>query len=238
MNIAVMNDDGTGNPFRGTTRIDIVSDAGSTWQIERSIDCNPFTLDGVSALAEIHRRMRQLVTELGDCRILVASVIRGIPFAILDSKGFSIWQLEGTPEDLYNHIRQTLREREARGGCVSGCSCGEPTVWASEPQETATGKFIINLRELLADSDMNSQEILIPFLQNRDFSSLEILCDHTPRWLAKDHALFGLVLEETELPDGTYRTVLNPDPSGRKKPSIPYPLSRCGGGRHLSCFEG
>jgi Fe-only nitrogenase accessory protein AnfO len=228
--------------FYGEGSIHIISDESGAWTKIRDVSYTPFGNGVDIALPEIHRRIRELVSNLGDCRIFVSPQIRGIPFAILDSDGFSIWQLEGEAELLYNHIRKTVKERSENKNCSDRCSCGGSSDKKIIPVPEAMlldGEYSINLKKILDDNDsLNSMEILIPFIQAASFTKLTIICDHTPRWLEKDYELFNLLLEEEYTLEKLCVTTLKPDPSKKDKLNIPYPMGGCGGRRQSSCFEG
>ncbi len=228
-------------PFFASGCIDIISDVSGIWLSVRKIPFTPFQMSTTSALPEIHRRMKSLIHELSDCRVFVAPEIRGIPFAVLDSEGFSIWKLEGKPELLYDHIRNTVSERLAAQHCKSGsCEGSGGSIDMPKPEETCqNGEFFIDLKQILDNNEsFNSKEILIPFIQSTSFKKLSIVCDHTPRWLEKDYELFNLLMEQTPSTNGSVITILTPDPAKRNRPMIPYPLGGCGGNRQSSCFEG
>jgi Fe-only nitrogenase accessory protein AnfO len=235
MEIAVLSGAGGGAPFYEKSLIMMVSDSRGSWESERTIGFEPFRLDGSDALAEIHRRMQHLIGEIGECRAFVADEIKGIPFAILDSEGFFIWQMEGEPADLYDHIRKTLKERESAGS-GKGCSCGGGNGAVPVPEKIADGEYFIDLDRFLKEGIFNSKEILVPFIQDVSFTRFNIICDHVPHWLEKDYSLFGMTLE-TKYNDGGCVASLSPDPASAGRPKIPYPVSGCGG-HGTSCFEG
>ena len=238
-------------PFYGADRIKIMSDENGSWQCIKEISFEPFDMEKGTGLPEIHKRMQVLIQNLDDCRVFVAAEIRGIPFAILDSEGFSIWKLEGEPVELYDYIKKTIEQRLSDKNNLmssesSSCtSCGDGNEGCSEiisenmPQPDVTGndgEFTIDLKKILeSDPSLNSREILIPFLQTASFKKLKIICDHIPKWLSRDYSLFNVTLNE-EQSHGVCIVSVYPDGSTDQKKNISaLHASPCSGRRHSSC---
>jgi len=69
-------------------------------------------------------------------------------------------------------------------------------------------RFRLDLAACLASgSGLNSREILIPILIGPPFRSLEILCDHPPRWLTETLAGLGMIATIDSLDAGVRVTV-------------------------------
>jgi Fe-only nitrogenase accessory protein AnfO len=86
------------------------------------------------------------------------------------------------------------------GGCGGGCSSGKGSPYTYKradhpdfgkaipaPQSVGDGCYRINLANILAnDSSLNSKQVLVPFMEGVTFKQLEVLCDHPPRWFARE----------------------------------------------------
>lgn len=86
------------------------------------------------------------------------------------------------------------------GGCGGGCSSGSGSPYRYKradhpdfgkaipaPQAVGDGCYRINLASILAnDSGLNSKQVLVPFMEAVTFTQLEVLCDHPPRWFARE----------------------------------------------------
>lgn len=239
MEIAVLvNHDGGKHPFYDKGNVHIYSDDSGRWQKTRELEFTPIGFGCEEGLALIHRQMQTLISNLGTCKALVSPVIRGIPFAILDSEGFTVWQDDGDLGLLFDHIRKTIKERVEKGSCSSSGCGSECTSSLPEPQAiNKSDEYFFDLKTILEkDERLNSKELIVPFINKREFKKLIILCDHVPRWLEKDYELFNLLFEEEETDDGVLVT-LSPDPLKKHELNIPYPINGCGK-NHSSCFEG
>ncbi|BCS55072.1 Fe-only nitrogenase accessory protein AnfO [Geobacter sp. SVR] len=71
------------------------------------------------------------------------------------------------------------------------------------PQPLGNGYYRIDLAEILNnDASLNSKEVLVPFMAGVAFKQLEILCDHPPRWFARELYKLNLAVA-SEVPDST-----------------------------------
>jgi hypothetical protein len=82
------------------------------WQVIQNI---VFGMNEVMSFKEIRLKIQAMVEELGDCKIIVASEVSGIPFAILEAHQFTIWEMKGNPADYLEYIyeREKARKTEA-----------------------------------------------------------------------------------------------------------------------------
>lgn len=103
------------------------------------------------------------------------------------------------------------------GGCGGGCSSGKGSPYHYKradhpdfgkvlpaPQAVGDGCYRINLASILAnDSSLNSKQVLVPFMEGVPFRQLEVLCDHPPRWFARElHKINLAVASEHPNSDG------------------------------------
>jgi len=73
-------------------------------------------------------------------------------------------------------------------------------------------RFRLDLAACLASgAGLNSRDILVPILIGPPFRSLEILCDHPPRWLAETVAGLGLIATIESLDAGVRVTLTRRD---------------------------
>lgn len=73
-------------------------------------------------------------------------------------------------------------------------------------------RFRLDLATCLATGGgLNSRDILIPILAGPPFRSLEVLCDHPPRWLAETVAGLGLIATIESLDAGVRVTITRRD---------------------------
>ncbi|MDD2270665.1 MAG: Fe-only nitrogenase accessory protein AnfO [Desulfuromonadaceae bacterium] len=102
------------------------------------------------------------------------------------------------------------------GGCGGGCSsrATAPRGPSCEPcgvnpdiplplllGDIEEGRYLIHLAQILQDNPaLNSRQIVIPALEEKNFKTLEIICDHIPRWFYNELRNLKLTAEP-EVPD-------------------------------------
>lgn len=99
-----------------------------------------------------------------------------------------------------NAAAHTCSVPSGGGGCGGGCSSAKSSPYHYKradhpdfgtaipaPQAVGDGCYRINLANILAnDSRLNSKQVLVPFMEAVTFTQLEVLCDHPPRWFARE----------------------------------------------------
>jgi Fe-only nitrogenase accessory protein AnfO len=142
-------------------------------------------------ISRIRLYIHELSSRLDGCKALVMRKSPGIFNAILEEElGIRIWTVNGQPFDAFPHIKaQTETAMDTAQGCASCRGTGETAEMAATPVgDLNDGLFQINLVEIQQkNSSLNSREILLPFLeQKKDFTELEIICLHIPKWLNEE----------------------------------------------------
>jgi Fe-only nitrogenase accessory protein AnfO len=191
------------------------STSGS-WRLVKEVSLN---VNSGMTLAQVKTALRETVGQLDDCKVLLSAEVRGLIYSLLqEENGFRVWKTEGAPEPQLKQIAAqdaelaVLREKEAAerlfaaqfsspsGGCCGGGGGnnrkrpGAALKAVQSMTETlGEGRYRINLAEILGKyKNANSMDVLFPLLEGMAFESLEILCDHIPRW-------FNRKLAELEL---------------------------------------
>lgn len=179
---------------------------GSDWRIDKSI---PLALGDLSNLTDLQRSIAAAVTALDGCRVFLSKELRGVVNSLLQEMGVRTWQSHGPLLVQLEKVarkeseraqeqakatraeqRRCRRRRHHQDGTGADLSDIKPTPVGSAD----SGHFRLDLAaQLAADADLNSWDILIPFLSGTPFRRLELVCDHTPRWLAR--ALRALAME-------------------------------------------
>jgi len=193
----------------------------------------PLALHPDLSLSEIKAGIRHAVAQLDDCKVFVVREVRGGLNAVLQEEfGFRTWKSEGSLveqlDSVARHDQEIIAEQAApaaghtcgtqagRSGCGDGCSSrpsapapGMPDISKPlpVPESLGNGRYRINLAYILAsDSSLNSKQVLVPFMAEVAFKQLEVLCDHPPRWFARE--LYKLDLRvSSKQPDSSGRGV-------------------------------
>jgi Fe-only nitrogenase accessory protein AnfO len=192
-----------------------------------------FVLGGAATMSEIRASLRAVASLLEGCTAFLVRETRGLYNVYLEDLGFHTWKSEGALVDQLENVARRETERLKEGESSSradSCGCGRGSDCRStedcdmplpEPEpigEAREGQYRLNLAEFLENfPHLTSREILEPFLEAGEFSKLEIICDHLPRWLimkldalSLDHELSPLGLP------GEWLTLTVCHPSERK----------------------
>ncbi|TWH75804.1 Fe-only nitrogenase accessory protein AnfO [Azomonas agilis] len=194
------------------------------WQLTRQV---PINISAEMDIAAVKNVLYTAVAELEGCKILLSTEVRGLLYSILQEEmGFTTWKSKGDLQEQLNQVAQNdpswvkqLAEAAAEakrlaeealasccgGGGVGGrkkrsSSCSDNATQLPQPECVAEGLYRFDLEGTLAKHEhFNSQQLLIPFLENTRFQELEVLCGHVPRWLNKKLEELSLVAEFEEL---------------------------------------
>lgn len=144
------------------------------WQVVREIR---YALDTTSDMAGMRDNIRNIISELGDCKIIVGKTISGLSYNIFDRLGFEIFEADSVSEDLMEEI---LNELEAEAAEVSDYSKSSPT----EPVMTSDeGVYFLNLIQLQEKHpEISSKKALQSFIETAVFYRLDVICSHIPPW--------------------------------------------------------
>lgn len=136
----------------------------------------PFALTGETTLSEIRQQTQGMLAQLPDCRHFVARDIHGALLAWLDGTGLTMWKTQGKPEDFLDHIAGQIPP------VLEPVTVLHPVL--IEPAEEE-GTFRLDLLAALqGEGSHTSKRLLMPFFEQHAFRSLEIVCDHVPRWFS------------------------------------------------------
>lgn len=173
--------------------------ASSGWQCCREVPC-PSTSS--MSLAALRQQTLTMLEALPECRHIVARDIQGVLLAWLDGRGITMWRCSGKPAPCLDRIAERIHSS-------SQVTSLHPETFFQRGKQI--GEFHFNLIDALANSGEGhtSRRLLQPFLQQKQFRRLEIICDHLPKWFATlDAGEFSIVSEPHA--DGTFCVVVMP----------------------------
>lgn len=174
MNIAVLVDDnGEVMPFANEGKIAIYEKQDSSWNIIKEID---YKLEQEKGLVHMRSKIAQLIQALSQTsKVFIATKVTGVAYFELEKQGFSVWEIEGKPEEFLDEI--LLEEN----------SCKEEQVVTAKisiPEQISDGCFAISIKSIQENiSGITSKQVLQGFVRKGDFKQLVINCNHVPPWL-------------------------------------------------------
>lgn len=176
------------------------------WEIDREME---FALDQCRDLREMRQKMADLVLFLGECRIFVAEAASGALFFELEKARVHVWEIAGRPEEYLNTVWEAEEEERAEGA-AEPAPAGVPT-----PVELTPGHFSISIRDIQVKTpEITSKQVLQQFIRQKEFASLEIICDHVPPWIEIEADRRGFTIEREQLGKNEVRARLIRDQTG------------------------
>ena len=203
MEIAVLfNDEMRTSTFTEAGIIKVYEKNHGTWLNKRSI---PYEVSLIPNLKEIRLIFRDLLVTLGQCKIIVVKEIQGLPYNILDSSGFNIWEIDSTGTDFLDYVLENEMLQKQADTSINM----EPEV-SVYPTEISPGCYSINLNEIQkSNSKVTSKQAILPFISNTVFYELEVICSHIPPWFQQEFQKFNLNTEVIQLSDKEYKIIVS-----------------------------
>ncbi len=199
-----LNSEGiTSSPIEeGKIRVYAQNPGTGSWEVTKEF---AFSLLNNPSISELRRTILNMIQRIGDCRIFVAREVAGQLYSVLEANKFSIYEVEGKPEQFLDSI--LFSEKKEQENTLAKNS--PPSI--SYPEKTdVAGSYFIDLKAALnTDPALTSKKILLPFLKNRDFKVLEVLCDHVPRWFAEEFEEQGFQSTEWKLGENEYKILIS-----------------------------
>ncbi len=144
-------------------------------------------------MGQLREYLKQIAEWMDGCRVLVAEQFIGFYRITFEALGLDMWEADGSPYEILDYIDVCARQNSV---------AAKTTDVAAEPVENEPGKYSIDLTEVMAHKTaLNSRETLLPFLKERKFSQLEVLCGHVPKWLEEELPILELEYRTEEYQD-------------------------------------
>ncbi|MDR3340901.1 MAG: Fe-only nitrogenase accessory protein AnfO [Candidatus Symbiothrix sp.] len=184
MKIATFVDDnGETLSFGEAGTVELYDKDGEGWYC---VNCIPFKPDKSINISLLRQCIYKMVAQLGGCELFVVKKTKGIFKAIFEEElGIKIWTLDGAFLESLDQIQaQAEREMIENATACTECSKASEAIQPEAVGNTDRGLYRINLVEVQnKNCSLNSKEILLPFLAEKNFRELEIICIHPPKWL-------------------------------------------------------
>jgi len=196
---AYVNDDGELTSLYKRGRFRLYEGEAQNW---RAIGDIPFEMNAEASLANVRETIETAATSFGDCKVILSTEARGFFYSYFSELGVASWKSREPLLDALPTVEKGEREKaEAAAKCASeraGCNSGgcgskgrkivqlQPVTTAQPPvppQDLGGGLYRFDLAsELKKNPLLNSRQALIPILSETPFTTLEVVCDHIPRW--------------------------------------------------------
>lgn len=160
-----------------------------------------FCLGVVKGISEARRIMIEMVQKLEGCNVFVAKEVVGQLYYVLEANGFESFEAEGKPELFLEAIWEEVQSTKSEN--VKASETETVSYFEKTDKE---GFYFLNLKKALnLDCSISSKKLLLPFLRKKDFSGLDVICDHLPRWFETELSTMGLKSEVIKLKENEYK---------------------------------
>jgi Fe-only nitrogenase accessory protein AnfO len=207
MKIAVfMNSNGDTLPFGEAGTVELYDRDRDGWYC---VNCVPFKPNRTMNLNLLRQCIHKMASQLDDCKVFVVKKTQGIFKAVMEEElGINVRTFDGSPIESLDQIREQWEQELIAGAVMPACSlpCRQDETAGIRPAPVGDADrkhYRINLTEVQKkNTSLNSKEILLPFLKERNFHTLEIICIHPPKWLGEALRTLCLEMNTEERNDG------------------------------------
>lgn len=177
------------------------------WKVIREL---AFKFHSIERKEDIRLDTINIAESLGNCKIFVARELTDLIFTMFDNMGFSIWKMEGKPNEILEYVLEK-EEEEAEEIKLIDDSLQSTKKQAIGPAEIGSnGYYIFNLKELQEhNTGITSKQALRPFLYNVNFNELIVTCSHIPHWLEHELKELNLNFEFSKTGLDDYIVIIN-----------------------------
>lgn len=190
MKIAVVeNDDQQTSSIFEPGFFTVYEENGREWKV---LDRFENKVCNAKGMAAVRTAVEDIVKQLGNVKIIVASEIPGIASGTFQAASFDIFLVEnsvlGVLDSIKKEMLESIEERQK-----------EPSRFDIMPflkPDVNKGDFSINIEEIMfKHPDLTSKKILVPYLKNGEFNRLDVVCSHIPKWFITDLGAMGFEYE-------------------------------------------
>lgn len=161
-----------------------------------------FALGEAQGAGELRVGIGEIINFLGDCKIITALSVTGLPYFELEKAGCCVWEITGNPRDFLDYVlakQEETFEIDAQEG-----------ITAPVPEDLGDGCFRLSIKEIQeADMGITSKQALQPILRQGNFSKLEVICRHVPPWLEVETMFGDLMCVTEKLGPGEERVIIS-----------------------------
>jgi Fe-only nitrogenase accessory protein AnfO len=172
-----------------------------------SLEEFPCSLELTNGIAAAKGAIANLLMQLRDCNVFVATKISGQLYYLLEANNFNSYEADGHPllflDSIYENEFKEINLKASKNASTSNKTDHAITSLFVEEIDHPS-YYNINLKSaLLQYPELSSKKLLKPFLNKKEFKELNILCDHCPKWFETELHSMGLQYGMQQLTNNT-----------------------------------
>lgn len=173
----------------------------NAWYATQNIE---FSLLDCTSIAGIRKKILDMIHALGECRVFIGSEVTGQLYSILEAHRFNIYEVNGEPEQFLSSV---LELENKNGEIPAETSGSSRRIYPEKAGEE--GAYFLNLKAALSNNpELSSKKILLPFIDEKKFKKIEVLCDHIPRWLNSELEKSGMKFDVCKIDTGDSKVTI------------------------------
>jgi Fe-only nitrogenase accessory protein AnfO len=172
--------------FDHLDKINIFYQINNQWMLKEQLV--HILIEGGS-VGQIQKSVLAIIDKLNGCKIVLGSIITGVPFHVLDRKGIIMCESDDYSDQIFNEIMKDQLEVEMK---LANKNIGKEEFKGPKLMDE-DGVFFLDLINLQkTHPEISSKKAIIPFLTNIVFYELQVVCDHVMPWLEGELRSKGL----------------------------------------------
>ena len=171
------------------------------WKVIRRFE-NPVCRAGT--IAQLRTSLDAVIRQFDGAVIVAAREIPGLALSIIEEAGLGISLTDDPTADILDPIRnELLAVMQNQPEKLKETDIKRYLESVPDTPGQDSGHFRLDMRSALSSHpDLTSKGLLMPFLEKRDFTRLDVICSHIPPWFDRKFADLGLAYETLNvLPD-------------------------------------
>jgi len=200
----LLNNNGETSSWLDSGIIKVYERRNEEWIESKSL---PYCISTNTNIVSLRKYLSELVEKLDKCRIFVSKEVSGQLFSILEANFFNVYEINGLPDTFLDSILASEEKHQKEEHLLA--SQAENKFFPEQIDKF--GNYTIDLKKLLQeDGTVSSKQILIPFLKEEKFESLEVVCDHVPKWFDRELSDMGYNSHTITRKDGNISSTIYP----------------------------
>lgn len=183
----------------GLSSIEIYEGKKDAWQLKKAY---AFSVNRYEGIMIMRQEIKDLIASLETCHHLVATKIEGIAYHVFEGEGFCLYEVKSENiKDALNDVYQEWKGEEK-----------EKRIEKEEEsllKELVPHYYSLDLNAAQGrNREKSTKQILLPILEQGDFNTLVISCDHVPPWMENGLCKYQVEMESEKLEQGGYLITL------------------------------